>query len=155
MYCKFSSICTSIHFSFIIYLHRPIRILLSILVMWPDRVILLSDRLSMILCIDVFAKLLIVNYILPQAVSRRPLTAEARDRARFTTRICGCFSPSSSVFPCHYHSTVSQKLSGWWTIGPFVTVVQRHSLTPRTWTITTWPRYILVTATLIQDSRKS
>jgi hypothetical protein len=50
-----------------------------------------------------------------QVVSRRPLTAEARVRARVNPRgICGGqigtgtgFSPSSSVFPCQYHSTVA------------------------------------------------
>jgi hypothetical protein len=50
-----------------------------------------------------------------QVVSRRPLTAEARVRARVNT--CGIcdgqsgtgtgFSPSSSVFPCQYHSTLA------------------------------------------------
>jgi hypothetical protein len=48
-----------------------------------------------------------------QAVSRRPPTAEARVRSRVSP--CGirggqsgtetCFSPSSSVFPCQFHST--------------------------------------------------
>jgi hypothetical protein len=50
-----------------------------------------------------------------QAVSRWPLTAEARDRARVDTcGICGGqsdtgvgFSPSSSVFPCQYHFTIA------------------------------------------------
>jgi hypothetical protein len=50
-----------------------------------------------------------------QVVSRRPLTAEARVRARVNPGgICGgqCgtgtgFSPSSSVFRCQYHSTVA------------------------------------------------
>jgi hypothetical protein len=50
-----------------------------------------------------------------QVVSRRPLTAEARVRARVNPcEICGGqsgtgtgFSPSSSVFPCQYHSTVA------------------------------------------------
>jgi hypothetical protein len=50
-----------------------------------------------------------------QVVSRRPLTAEARVRARVNP--CGIyggqsgigtgFSPSSSVLPCQYHSTVA------------------------------------------------
>jgi hypothetical protein len=48
-----------------------------------------------------------------QAVSRRPLTAEARVRSRAS--LCGIcdgqsdtgtgFSPSTSVFPCQFHST--------------------------------------------------
>jgi hypothetical protein len=50
-----------------------------------------------------------------QVVSRRPLTAEARVRARVNPcGICGGqsgtragFSPSSSVFSCQYHSTVA------------------------------------------------
>jgi hypothetical protein len=50
-----------------------------------------------------------------QAVSRRPLTAEAPVRARVSPcGICGgqsgtwtSFSPSSSVFLCQYHSTVA------------------------------------------------
>jgi hypothetical protein len=52
-----------------------------------------------------------------QVVSRRPLTAEARIRALVNPcGICGGqsgtgtgFSPSSSVFPYHYHSTVALK----------------------------------------------
>jgi hypothetical protein len=50
-----------------------------------------------------------------QVVSSRPLTAEARVRARVNPcGICGGqsgtgagFSPSSSVFLCQYHSTVA------------------------------------------------
>jgi hypothetical protein len=48
-----------------------------------------------------------------QAVTRRPLTAEARVRSRVSP--CGIcsgqsgigtgFSPSTSVFPCQFHST--------------------------------------------------
>jgi hypothetical protein len=48
-----------------------------------------------------------------QAVSRRPLTAEARVRSRVSPcGICGVqsgngtdFHPSTSVFPCQFHST--------------------------------------------------
>jgi hypothetical protein len=49
-----------------------------------------------------------------QAVSRRPLTAEARVRSRVSPYgICGRqsgtgttgLSPSTSVFPCQFHST--------------------------------------------------
>ena len=48
-----------------------------------------------------------------QAVSRRPFTAEARIRSRVSPcEICGGqsgngtgFSPSTSVFPCQFHST--------------------------------------------------
>jgi hypothetical protein len=50
-----------------------------------------------------------------QVVSHRPLTAEARVRARVNPcGICGGqsvtgagFSPISLVFPCQYHSTVA------------------------------------------------
>jgi hypothetical protein len=49
-----------------------------------------------------------------QAVSRRPLTAEALVRARHSlSGICGGqsgawtgFSPSSLIFTCQYHSTM-------------------------------------------------
>jgi hypothetical protein len=54
-----------------------------------------------------------VGRAMAQAVSRRPLTAEARFRSRVgPCGICGGqsgtgtgFSPSTSVFPCHFHST--------------------------------------------------
>jgi hypothetical protein len=50
-----------------------------------------------------------------QVVSRRPLTTDALVRVRFNPfGICGGqsgtgtgFSPSYSVFPCQYHSTVA------------------------------------------------
>jgi hypothetical protein len=50
-----------------------------------------------------------------QVVSRRPPTAEARVRAWVNPCGISCgqsvtgtgFSPSSSVFPCQYHSTVA------------------------------------------------
>jgi hypothetical protein len=50
-----------------------------------------------------------------QVVSRRPLPAEDRVRAQVDAcGICGGqsgtgagFSPSSSVFPCQYHSTIA------------------------------------------------
>jgi hypothetical protein len=53
-----------------------------------------------------------------QVVSRRPLTAEAWVRAPVSLcGICGGqsgtgtgFSPSSSIFPCQYHSTVALQL---------------------------------------------
>jgi hypothetical protein len=53
-----------------------------------------------------------------RAVSRRPLTAEARVRSRVSPcGICGGqrgtgtgFSPSTSVFPCQFHSTGDDSL---------------------------------------------
>jgi hypothetical protein len=56
-----------------------------------------------------------------QAVSRRPPTAEARVRSRVSLcGICGgqsgtgtSFSPSSSVFPCQFHSTGAPLLGKW------------------------------------------
>jgi hypothetical protein len=53
------------------------------------------------------------GHAMAQAVSRRPPTAEARVRCRVSPcGICGGqsgtgtgFSPSSSVFPCQFHST--------------------------------------------------
>jgi hypothetical protein len=70
-----------------------------------------------------------------QAVSRRPLTAEARVRAQVSARGIYSgqsgtgtgFSPSSSVFPCQYHSTVARHTHvspGEWTIGQLVAAVQ-------------------------------
>jgi hypothetical protein len=56
--------------------------------------------------------------VMAQAVSRRPLTAEARFRSRVSPcGICGGqsvtgtgFSPSTSVFPCQFHFTGAQLL---------------------------------------------
>jgi hypothetical protein len=77
-----------------------------------------------------------------QAVSRRPLMAESRVRTRVNP--CGIFggqsgtgagfSPSSSAFPCQYHSIVSlytHVSSGERTVCPLVAAVQRRSLTHR------------------------
>jgi hypothetical protein len=52
-------------------------------------------------------------------------------------------SPCSSDFPCQYHFNValySHTSSGRWTTNPLEAAVQRHSLTPSTWTTLT--RYI-------------
>jgi hypothetical protein len=40
-----------------------------------------------------------------QAVSRRSLTAEARVRSRASAVLGQVFPPSTSVFPCQFHST--------------------------------------------------
>jgi hypothetical protein len=45
--------------------------------------------------------------------------------------------PSSLVFPCHCYFTVALHtlyITWGWTLGLFVSPVQRHSLTPSTWT---------------------
>jgi hypothetical protein len=78
-----------------------------------------------------------------QVVSRRPLTAEARVRARVCPRrICAGqsgtgtgFSPSSSVSPCQYRSTAvvhTHTSPGGWTVGPLVAANQRRCVTPST-----------------------
>jgi hypothetical protein len=61
---------------------------------------------------------IILGRAMAQAVSRWPFTTEAQVRARFDPcGICGGqsgtgagFYPSSSVFPCQYHSTVAPAL---------------------------------------------
>jgi hypothetical protein len=66
-------------------------------------------------CIYIEVTSSVSGHAMAQVVSRRPLTAEARVRARVNPcGICGGqsgtgtgFSPSSSVFPCQYHSTVA------------------------------------------------
>jgi hypothetical protein len=65
----------------------------------------------------------------------RPFTTEPWIRVRVSPcGICGGqngtvtgFSPSCSVFPSQYHSTVAP---GEWTVGHLVAAVQRHILTP-------------------------
>jgi hypothetical protein len=63
--------------------------------------------------VDSFANQQIVGRAMAQAVSRLPPTAEARVRSQVSPcGICGGqsgtgtgFSPSTSVFPCQFHST--------------------------------------------------
>jgi hypothetical protein len=71
-----------------------------------------------------------------QVVSRRPLTAEARVRARVNScGICGGqsgtgtgFSPSSSVFLCQYHSTVALQTHIIWGMRNMLAYVGIHAL---------------------------
>jgi hypothetical protein len=70
-----------------------------------------------------------------QVVSRRPLTTEARVRARVNLcGICGGqsgtgtgFCPSSSVFPCQYHSTVALQTHIIWGMRNMLTLVSIHA----------------------------
>jgi hypothetical protein len=70
-----------------------------------------------------------------QVVGRRPLTAEARVRARVNPcGICGGqsgtvtgFSPSSSGFSCQYHSTVALQTRIIWGIRNMLTSVGIHA----------------------------
>jgi hypothetical protein len=78
---------------------------------------------------DILSEL--IGRAVSQAVSRRPLAAEAR---LSPCRICSGqsgtgpgFPPSSSVYPCQYHSTAI-----FHTIGPLVAAVHRHRLTRTT-----------------------
>jgi hypothetical protein len=65
-------------------------------------------------------------------------------------------------FPCHYHSTGihTHISSGGWKISPMEDAVQRHSLTPSTWTTLTYMHtkhgvYMNVTLTPRRDSLRS
>jgi hypothetical protein len=79
-----------------------------------------------------------------QAVSHRPLSAEARVHARLNPYLISGgrngaatgFSQRSSGLSCHYYSTMALHAHispGWWTVGPLVAAVQRHILTPPAW----------------------
>jgi hypothetical protein len=81
------------------------------------------------------------GHAMAQAVSRRPLTAEARFRSSFNP--CGIFggqngigmvcSPSSLVLPCRYYSTVAlhaHTSPERRTTGPLVATVKRYRLIP-------------------------
>jgi hypothetical protein len=91
------------------------------------------------------SSVLLVRPWMAQAASRQPLTAEALVRARFSAHgICVgqsgtgiSFFPRSSVFLLQYstvtlHCHISPE---GWTIGPLEAAVQRHRLTPSTWTV--------------------
>jgi hypothetical protein len=73
-----------------------------------------------------------------RVVSRRPLTAEARLRARVNPcGICGAqsgtgtgFSPSSSFFPSIYHSTVALQTNIIWGMRNMLTWVGIHAWVP-------------------------
>jgi hypothetical protein len=86
------------------------------------------------------------GHAMAQAVSSRPLAAEALVLASLCWMYGGQSetstgsSPSSSVFPYQYHSTValhSHISSGGWTIDPLAAAVESHGLTPSTSTLRT------------------
>jgi hypothetical protein len=69
-----------------------------------------------------------------QAVSRRPLTAEARVRSRVSPCWCGGqrgigtgFSPSTSVFPCQFHSIGAPLLGKEQQIIIFIFIIGLHN----------------------------
>jgi hypothetical protein len=79
------------------------------------------DRVIIVLKFSVFLLVVIIlsnGRAMTQVISRRPFTAEARVRTRANPcGICGgqsgngtVFSPSFSVFPCQYHSTVALQI---------------------------------------------
>jgi hypothetical protein len=85
-----------------------------------------------------------------QAVSRRPLTNWARVRSPLKTYgICVGQSGTGTVFSkffcflCQYHSTVAFliHICTGWTTGLLVATVQRNSLTPSTWTLSSQDRF--------------
>jgi hypothetical protein len=69
------------------------------------------------------------GHAIAQVVCRRPVTTEARIRARVNPcGICGGqsgtgtgFSLSSSVFPCQYHSTVALQTHVIWGMRNMIT----------------------------------
>jgi hypothetical protein len=83
----------------------------------------------------VILKCIIYGRAMAQVVSRRPLTAEDRVRGRVNpSGICSGqsgtgtgFSPSSSVFPCQYHSTVALQTHIIWGMRNMITQVGIHA----------------------------
>jgi hypothetical protein len=84
------------------------------------------------------------GHTIAQAVTRLPVIAEARVRARVRPYgICGGqtgtgagFFSEFFGFPCQYHSTMALHAHishGGRTINPLMAAVQRHSHTPWTW----------------------